>query len=177
MSQLQGDFADEKLEKIYWSRGRKSQLVGGWIPYVVIYKIDIISQPRSLGIALSRGEKFSAIVRSQFSRDCPQSDTSNWAIRSAEILHEIIPTLEPPNLPTHFLSIGLYNDSGLHPFLKVPLALNNGKLCPDDCADSLGTFLQWYFSSRVKITIEIFDSPQEWVLHCLVTKWQNLRRT
>ena len=148
----------------------------GYAPYVSVYRIDVIRQPQGFRIAIERSGKVRSLVSKYFERETASAPLQKWAATSHSILLEIIPSINPPVIPTHFIQVGLLSRSDDIVLFKAALGLGAAKNKPDEAAAEMGGFIHWYFCSRLNLSSRAdLEKPQDWILNCLVVKWKKLR--
>ena len=144
--------------------------------YVAIHAVSVSDHPAIFPIALRRSAKVRGIIQSYYPIGSTSIDLRSWATEACDLFDEILPALDPPKFPTHFLLVGVTINGKDEPFFKVFLSISNGLRSPDDCARHMGYFLFHYFESHVCLAPDDLLKPQTWVLNCLLAQWRLLRR-
>jgi phosphatidylserine/phosphatidylglycerophosphate/cardiolipin synthase-like enzyme len=156
-------------------RGRLRRTVNGdrFRVYVQTYGIPEEFQIELLGRALKRNEKVRIIVNSRYSTPLDRPEIKSWVDSSVEAIEELLPSVKPLRLPTHFLKAGFEIDGEDRSFYKMFMNLDRGILPPEDCAEKIAYICFHWGDTHEDINL---DSDQDWILDCIASQWRLLRR-
>lgn len=149
--------------------------------FLSLYELDAIDYPALYPLSIRRSEKVRRIIESYYQPAHPAIGFQSWAEKAVDILGEILPALDPPQLPTHFLVVGFefqdrHKDDQEEPFFKTFLSLSNGIKSSNKCAQQIAGFLFHWGESHATFDGESFYGPQTWILDCLLAQWRLLKR-